>query len=654
MRRLLIVSIIILLMQSTARDARAARGNFFLIDSPVQKVDLIYQFDGSQQVNNSERHALTEDYTFKLNYAILQPKLFKGSIKATLRFDQKLASNNGGNDSSSSSTNYLYDITGELLGASTTPAAFSVSSDILRVSTPFTRTFQLTNKNYDLRWSLKNSMLPVSVEYSTGTSESSGLPVDSTREHNQINLRTSHRERNNSTSLELKYAHNLYTPKQGEGNFDNRAEVRLVNNLAWINGGKNRSFDSQFSYSETAGINLAKYLNFEQSATWDLGKSLRSGGNYSLSTISGDPGSQTHQNSSLWVQHQLFNSLTTKFLFRASESSYPTGNESEVGGDVSLAYVKKLPQESSLSLVASDGYTLNDRNLGSGLLKIFNEQHAVLFGVNIVLAQPNVVIANIIIHNADPLKRLLPYNSGIDYQMVQNGALTEIVITASGAISTGDTLLISYDFMVDPHIKSTSETLSTSASLTLFGGDYRIYGFHSQSRHETLSGQATLSSLTVQQMSRLGFERNWKRITLSSEYETYDSTADRHQSVQSMARFSDGLGAGNMSLMLSDRYQWYGVVTQGSTTVQRADENFFTAAANFTTSISSTTQWSVTSKYINVSGATSSDSVMVSSTLRWSLGKLTAALESSFGMRRQEGAMNFDENIRVSVSRYFY
>lgn len=654
MRRLFIVTILLLvLLQASARDVLAARAGFLLLGAPVQKVDLGYQFDGSQQVTSSERHAMLEDYSFKTKYAILRPSLWKGSFMTALRFDQKLATNPGV-DSSSSHIGFLYDIDGVLFGESTAPAAFSASSDISQVSTPFARTYQLTNTIYDFRWALKNSALPVSFEYLTGTSETSGQLVDSTRERKEMHLRAGHDRKISSTSLEINMAQNTYTPVQGEGNFDNRYEVVFRNDLFWANDGKTRNFGSQLRYSETAGINYAKYLNIEQTARWDLGKSLISGGNYSLATVSGDPGSQVHQNGSAWLQHQLFKSLTTRLSLRARKDDYPTGDDREVGGDVSVAYAKELPRQSSLSMGVSEAYSVSDRNLGADRLQIFNEQHVVTFGARIFLAQPNVVSSSISVRNADPLKRLLPYNPVIDYRIVPNGALTEIVPVANGVIGDGDTLLISYDIQVDPQLKMINETLGANASVTLFGGAYRVYGLHSRTQQERLAGLVTLPSLTAQTMSRLGFERKWQSILLTTEYETFDSTADRHQSVQAMSRYSDVVREGNMTLLLSERYQWYGPVTLGDTTLQRAAENFISVAASYSKGISTTTQLSLTSNYLNVSGASSSDSFTVGASLRWSLGKLSASLDSFFGVRRQEGATDFTESIRVNVTRYFY
>ena len=160
--------------------------------------------------------------------------------------------------------------------------------------------------------------------------------------------------------------------------------------------------------------------------------------------------------------------------------------------------------------------------------------------------------------------------------------------------------------------------------------------------------------LTEQKMSRLGFERKWERILLTMEYDTFDSTADRHQSIQTMARYSNVLQEGNISILLSERYQWYEPVTFGDTTVERSPENFISAAASYNTRLSSTTQWSLTSNYLNVMGASSSDSLTVGSSLRWSLGKLSATLDASFGVRRLEETTDFNESVRVSVTRYFY
>jgi hypothetical protein len=646
-------AILLLLLLAVGRDAHAGRYGLLLYGGLQQEVDLTYQFNGDQQSISSQRHETVEDYTFRMKYGVGRASLWRGSFMTTLRLDQSLISNSrSGSSDASSHIGFLYDIDGVLFGQSVAPAAFSVKSDITEVSTPFAKTYQVTNTLYDFRWSLKNKQLPVAIEYLTGTSETSGQQVDSTRNRKELYLHATHAGTVDTASLDLSTVRSDFNTSNGETNFDKRYEPRFQHTLNWNSDGRARSFATALNYSETAGINFAKYLTLNESAQWELGKSLRSGGEYSFSEVSGDPGSQTRQNGTLWLQHQLFKNLTTRLNFRVRSDNYPTGSDQEVGGGVSLSYVKELPKQGSLTLSGSKDYSADKRNLGTDRQHIFNEQHTAAFGTHLFLAQANAVVSTISVRNADSLKRLLPYDLDSDYRVDVVGAQTEIVILPGGAISDGDSLLVTYDIRVDPNLKTVSDSYGLNGSLQLLGGAYRLYGSYLQTQQER-TGLVTLEGLTAQSMTRFGAERKWDLVTVNTEYISFDSEADKHQSVQAQALYSNSKREGNLTLTLSDQYQWYAPVSIGSTVLQRSAENFFSVAAGYNTRLSATTNLALNSNYLNIAGAQSSDSFTLGSSLRWGLGKLNLTLNTSFGVRRQENIFGYNELLFLRVARFF-
>ena len=638
-----------------AREAQAARRGILLYGTPQQQVEASYQFIGQQQEASSQRHETAEDYSFRVRYGIGRPSLWQGSFATTLRLDQSLLSSSRSDDSDfSSRASFLYDINGVLMGNSPAPGAFSLKSDITQVSTPFARTYQVRNDIYDLRWTLRNKRVPVAVEYLTGTSETSGQQVDSKRERDELFLHASHAGVIGTAFLDLSRTQSDFSTTDGETDFDRSYEARLQHQFNWNSGGLERGIGTSLNYSETAGINDAKYLSLSESLHWALGKTLRTGADYAYSTVSGDPGSQNRQSGSLWLQHQLFRNLTTRFSLRARQDEYPTGSDQEVGGGLSLAYIKELPNRGSLSLSGSKDYSVNDRNLGTDRQFIFNEQHTASFGNRINLVQANAVRESIVVRNSDPLRRLDPYVLDLHYRVEQVGALTQIVVLPGvfGGIEDGDLLLVSYDIRVDPNLKTVSDAYSVSGSLSLNGGAYRIYASQVASQQDR-TGQVTLTGLTEQSSFRVGAERKWALVTLNTEYNDFDSEADKHQSVLAQLLYSKSRREGTVTMSLSEQYQWYAPITVGETVVRRDAENFFSAAASYSTRLSSTTHLALNSNYLNITGAGSSDSLTVGSSLRWGMGKMNVILNASLGVRRQDNIYGYNERVHLRVTRFF-
>jgi hypothetical protein len=496
-------------------------------------------------------------------------------------------------------------------------------------------------------------MLPVSVDYVSSTESTSGQSVDSTRDRNEVYFRAGHTSKHSNTSLELHELRNTYTPTQGAITFDNRYDGTFQNQVFWTSNERSRNFNTSAHYAETSGINFAKYFDLTETVTWDLGRALQSGGSYSLSTVAGDPGSQVHNSGDVWLQHLLFRNLTTRLTVRGRKDEYPAGDDQEVAGGASVVYAKQFG-DNAVTFGANDIYSVEKRNLGTNMLHVFNEQHKVIFGVDIFLAQLNAVVSSIVITNANPINHIGPYILNVDYQVVVIGAQTQIVPLVGGAIVVGqDTLLITYDYMVDPHLRIVTNTYGVSGAIQLHGGAYRVYGDYTDSDQDRQSGQTSLAGTTIQSQSHLGFERKWDLVKLTAEYSSFDSDADKHQNVQLHGVYSNSTRDWNLTLTASETYQWYDSVNVNGTTVQRSNENYITATANLNRRLSSYTTMALVASYLNVMGAADSDSFTIASSLRWAIGKLAVTFDTSAGIRRNQSLTSFSEHVFLRITRFF-
>ncbi|KAB0671471.1 hypothetical protein F6V30_02510 [Oryzomonas sagensis] len=631
-------------------DAQAERVGLLMLTPPQQWLDIDYKFLGQQQSTTTEQHQLAEDYNYKFQYAVIRPSLLRGSIALKLELDQRQSGTSSQSTGILTGEGFFYHINGVLLERSVAPASFALDSTITEVAQPFANSYQQTTTAYNLQWSLRNDILPTTIRYSKGNSETSGLVVDSKSDTDQVSISTQHTLGISRSSLEIYDIINRYVPTQGASRTDKRYELRFNNDLQWTKAGKNRMLSTRLTASEATGINYIRNLDLNENLLWDWGKALRSGATYSFFNSGGDGGSQVHNAADVWLQHLLFKSLTTRIDLNARKDEYPTGYEQEVKGRYSFGYVKELPKEGRLTLNGYQQLGAIKRQLGNtDHLHILNESHTVVFGGHIYLGQPNVIESSITVRNADSLKRLPPYDLNTDYQVVVTGTQAEIVPVSTGAIKEGDTLLISYDYKVDSRVDSTTAAYGVDGALMLFKGAFQLYGNVSQSREDRVSSQASLAGLTAQGMSRVGAEVKWGAITLTSEYETLDSDSDKHQEARAMARYNSYLRDGTLTLSLRDNYRWYEAIG----TTRRADENTFSVSAGYNAVLFSTTAMTLNVDYENIGGARQSDRLTIGNSLRWSAGKLALSLLSGFGARREAGRISYDEHIHLILSRYF-
>ena len=648
-----LITLLLLHCLLPARDVFAARIGPFLFTLPEQRIDTSYHFQNDTQTYSSTRNEFYEDYILRMKYGFGRLSILQGNLELSLRGDQNFTKT-GASSNNNSQVGFQYNINGELFDRSGAPGKFTAASHIAQVSAPFSPTYLLTNSTYSVGWTLKNKLLPVNVEYLTGTAVTNGQVIDYTRDRNEWYLHATNYSKISTSFLDIARVLNRYTPTVGAATDDNRTDAKLGNQLHWIQRDFDRTLDSNLRFSETTGITFAKYMDWNETLRWDWGQALRSGADYSLSTVSGDPGTQSHSSVGGWVQHQLFRSLTTRLTLRGTWDSYPTGTGSQLGYNVSLGYTKKLPKDSVVTIDFNKGYSVNDQNLGVNKLTVFGEKILVVFGKRLFLAQPNVITATVVVRNADPQNPhyVTPYAPTTDYQLVTTGALTEIVRTGA-AILDGDTLLVTYDYRVDPNIKITTDSYGLNSTLLLFGGAYRLYSNASLSQQDFIGQQAALPGLTAQKALNLGMERKWDALAMLGEYSYFDSTADNHQGLLAQARYNSVLRERSFNVILMEQYFWYAPITYGGILLNRPSENQITATMTYSRQLTSRISTILTANYIDIRGAVRSDSYAVGGALNMLVGKLGVSLDSSFGLRNQGNENATYESVRLRLTRYF-
>lgn len=658
MRSVIVFSLTLILLTCCTTGVMAAQRGLFLLGQYRQWVDLSYQYDGTQaETNSSGQHRFTEDYHFDIAYAVYNPRILNGRFTADVRTDQTKFTGTGTSPGISSGVGFLYNLAGVAFDRSSHPIDFFTTSSISEEPQEFTRGYQVKTDAYGAGLSLLNTHLPLRVSFDRLTNETDGLPVDFRQTHNRVLINLSHKYGSRSlTQLDISAVKDTYQALTGANSgFTNNYSFSLGNNLSLLPSSRNLTLDSHLKVVEQSGDNPSNEWNVQESLLWQPGKALTSGLDYTHDNLEYSGLNQQSDNGRAWVQHRLFESLTTGMEVRARRDTLSSGYEQEVAGRFSLNYKKVLPSSSLLTLEGYEQYGVTDRRFGDGRLTAVNESHqANAFFQPFTLKNPNVDLTSIVIRNKDPLaNQNQPYVEGTDYQVQTVGNLTQIATFPGSRIKEGATLLVTYAYTVDPAVQFATNAHSASGNLWLFSNKYRFYGRWEEVTFDLLSGRADQVNLPAQRAYHFGFETKVDELFMGLEYTNIDSDNDKEQSIQGTLRYTGQLGTDNYSVFVTDRYTLIEPTAFTGPGTSERDENNLNAGGIYNTRLFNSILCSVAANYFNVRGLYDRDDFSGSLRLSWGMGKLRIMLLAQAYFRDNAGSWTSDEHVRFNLTRYF-
>lgn len=660
----------LLLFLSVTGEASAAPARTLLrLGEFSQWVNLEYQYDGqatkTSQTFSSHQNYFLEEYNAQIAYTILDPYLWRGKLGAGVSQDQSYSSSTA-SSYHSSGANFTYNFSGALLERSPFPLHFFGKSELIQVRREFSNPYHTDLDTRGFDFLLKNRRLPFRFDYTRSTSDTSGLAADRTQESQTVNLQLSNVIGEISdSSFNVTVSDSGSRLKESDSaaissvyNLTLRNQLRLSPKMA------GRKLNSRIqTRTEARTQNLVREeirtLTVDEQVTWPFGRALTAGSNYSFIDRETFRGKDRYHNGRVWVQHRLFESLTTQLDGDYRRDDLIAGREQNIAGSLGLLYQKKLPQDSSLQINCNQSYMVTDRDLGEVYRLIADEAHTVVEDplvpgllLPIVLQNGREVSAIIEVRNADSTVRLLPYVLDGDYRFDDFSG--EIIIIPTGEINAGDELLISYVFMANPQITYATSSRGIAFNLFLFKSANRFYGNWLDSDQKLESGRADLVRLVDHTAYKLGFEAIRRYFSAAAEYEKVASDQDNHYTVKGSLRTSRRLGNGILTLYASDAY------TQTSqNSFSRADQpdrsvKSLGAGGTYSSQLFNRAQLLCTAKYFNVSGDTvPRDDVSLGLNLRWNYGKLSLSLLSQLNWRMQPESTTRDEYLRLHITRHF-
>jgi hypothetical protein len=276
--------------------------------------------------------------------------------------------------------------------------------------------------------------------------------------------------------------------------------------------------DSRLNYylrnGTSPGSNLDT-LDINEFLTIDHSTNLSSNYNYQLTRQSAEVGTATTQSFGAQFNQQVFHNLSLTEGLTAVYSTLPGGTISSAGVAGSFNYGHVVPWQGQLSLAGGGGYLITSSEVPAGVVPVVDAPYVVPpiigAGAAILLRDRNIETASIIVVVLKGATRVTAVLD-VDYTVQVNGDQTSLVPLATSALmQPGDPLNVSYVFQVAPNSKF--QTTSGSASI---GIDWPWFGFnlsHDQTDQTPISGGDDTLLVSERRDAGLVYVRgNWDEV----------------------------------------------------------------------------------------------------------------------------------------------
>ena len=646
-----------LVLAGAATEAAAQVTSLLTLSNLRQSVDLSYRFDANQgTLDSTFQQGLQEDYRLSIDYSVYRARLLHGQIALDLQANQEKFSGQGKSSGISKGYGLLYDINGVLLDRFPYPVNFFFSSNITQIPREFASSYQQTNDSSGVSVTLNSRYLPVAFNYTRSSNETSGLESDRIQISDTFSFGASHNYGEKSQTQFTIFNTNQSGAFKGGGTIDKTGNLEATLNNTYMLGTKelNRVLYSRWRIGNQRGANESRSAELGEYLAWDFGRALTSGLDYTFSNRESLGQSQRLNSSRFWMQHRLFQSLTTRFDLMGTHNSLNTGTERNASGTLSMSYQKLLPAQSMFHLQGHKQFGVSSNELSDDRLGVFDEPHTASATEPLLLIKPEVVPGSVVVRNADPAVRAIPYVENRDYQVRQVGTQTEIFVRVAGSeILTGDRLLISYQHFVNTQITYSYSSQGVGGDVILFDNKYRIFASYDTSRQDLISGQEDQVNLIGSESYRVGFERRYRSGSFTGEYDNTSSDVDRNQSVSGYLVYGGDYSGGKVSFTASDRYVLVETNPLVNTSGSRRSVNIFSAGGSYSKALENSAVVTASASFMDSRGTVTTDNLSLGLGVQWNLRKMVISALTQANFRYTSGNLTSDEHLQLRLSRYF-
>jgi hypothetical protein len=642
-------------------DGFAAQRALFRLDNLRQSLEFTYEYDGRESGSDggsrlsSQQHRLEEIYHFGINYAVYDPRIFKGKFAADGKLTQENFSSDGTGDNGHG-TDYQYSLEGTLLSQKPTPISFFSRSGTSRVQRLFSKSYDLTTDSNGATIAYNNRHLPAFFSYSRVTNETSGLEQDRQQQTENFVFSLSNSFRQMSrTEITLSRFTDQSQIKNDGGETSSLIDTLTVsNNLSWDSAGRRRSIYSLFRFTGESGERKEDLSSLQESLFWELGKALRWGTDYLFSHRRVPHLTETENQGRTWLEHRLFQSLVSRITIKGRETDRSIGRETYTSGAIDFVFQKKLLPQSGLQLEFAQGVDVTDRKLVNSRLVAPDETFLASLVAPYRLQHPNVLMETIAVRSNTPgnLHFTFPFTEGVDYLLVQVGAFTEIRIIAGGNIVEGvDNLVVTYQYLENPDIRYATYLRRIGGSLTLLDSRYRLFASLDQSNQELLAGQPDVLQLNDLNIWRIGAQFANEQHAATLEYMDFASTLDKHRSIEGSWRYNLTHGPNGLTMYLNERYTRFDTVSSNNS---RRWENVTRGSAVYRRTLFSSALFQLKADYAKALGdGTDRDDISTGASIQMRISRFILTLTSLISWQKNESILTRNDLVRLELVRFF-
>lgn len=313
----------------------------------------------------------------------------------------------------------------------------------------------------DWGWLGFTSLLDVHQERNRENSLTFGSPFNIDEHRNVVRYRA--HKGGEFSDFDLRYELNDVADPLNPINTFNAHTLRAQHSLDF-GPTLNRRVDSNFYYFTRTGSTPGDYVSLDELLRLDHNADFWSDYRYGFSRSNTTSGTTMTNAAVLEVNHRLFQRLTSTFSAGAARQDYSVGDKTSYGARGGAYYRRPLGWNGELFVDVFGGYQIDDNHFTASTIDVVDEPHVAppVFGSGQGFELDNNFVQTDTIVVVDVRGgSMLPTQVNIDYVIVPQGSLTEIVpLPTSPVIRPGDPLLVSYSYTVDPSLKYSTATLN--------------------------------------------------------------------------------------------------------------------------------------------------------------------------------------------------
>lgn len=670
MKRGVLTLIIMLAAGLASGQACAEQRSILLLGNIQQYLNVSYDYEeshstGSTTSTSFDSQIIKERYQVSSDYIIYHPSLLAGSAALGITFNQNFYSGQNSESASGKGISFNYDIGGTILDGTNYPTTFRVRSEETTVQRDYTGNFNVATDSYNAGFRYISKEYPLSLSFNEVNTQTTGLGSDINQQVQNIGFLISHPVGNINNTV-LSYAHSAIESHSLEGSANlstyNSDRFTATNLLSWSSDGKARSVTATYSLLRETGNIESTSVNAGLGAFWDLGKTLSLRGDISESRT----GSPYRDDiiSKVSLRHRLFDSLTTSIdgLFRRSLLDQMT--EEEKDGTLAVSYHKRIPLNGLLDLSFSQTYGYFDRTGKQTINYIKDQSFVANFGEPIIIQASGIVESSIVVRNADPTIRAIPYSPITDYYVYVDAGSATINIRSpappspgvpGSAINDGDTLLISYETDIDPSLHYSTDVRSLNGSISLLNNRIRLF-VTTQDAVLTPTDLASQSQLLNSYHSqRVGVQLMQGASLLDVELSKLRSTEEDSSTIEAAFNHTFRLEDGSLSTYLKGRLsirhpQSLDSDESPQPTIREQSAN---VGIQYSTYLLDYIPTRIRANYLFITGAIRTNDASIIGTLQVQAGKLFLQLLPEVHWTNTGDTAIWNEKIRLMITRYF-